>query len=50
MQIGIDHEEAEEFAEKNGLKVITNKCLMIEHKRMWKKREIDLFFYFFGIA
>ena len=34
MQIGIDHEEAEEFAEKNGLKVITNKCLMIEHKRM----------------
>ncbi len=33
LQLGIAHPEAEARAEKAGLKVISNRCLIIEHKK-----------------
>src|SRR3989344_5099961 len=33
MQLGIKNEEAAKLAEKNGIKVIMDRCIMIEHKR-----------------
>jgi predicted CoA-binding protein len=33
LQLGISHPEAETRAEKAGLKVISNRCLIIEHKK-----------------
>ncbi len=33
LQLGISHPEAEVRAEKAGLKVVSNRCLIIEHKR-----------------
>ncbi len=33
LQLGISHPEAELKAEKAGIKVISNRCLIIEHKR-----------------
>jgi len=36
MQLGIKNEEAAKLAEKNGIKVIMDRCIMIEHKRLIK--------------
>lgn len=36
MQLGISHEKAAEKARKNGISVIMNKCIMIEHKKHFK--------------
>ncbi|MFS4460334.1 CoA-binding protein [Bdellovibrio sp. HCB2-146] len=33
LQLGISHPEAELRAEKAGIKVVSNRCLIIEHKR-----------------
>lgn len=33
LQLGISHPEAETRAETSGIKVISNRCLIIEHKR-----------------
>lgn len=33
LQLGISHPEAELKAEKSGIKVVSNRCLIIEHKR-----------------
>lgn len=33
LQLGIFHPEAEARAEKAGIKVVSNRCLIIEHKR-----------------
>jgi predicted CoA-binding protein len=35
MQLGIVNEQAAEAAEKAGLTVVMNKCMMIEHKRFF---------------
>jgi len=34
MQLGIINEEAKKLAEKNGIKVVMDKCLMVEYKRL----------------
>lgn len=34
MQLGIRNEEAAKLAEQNGIKVVMNRCMMIEHKRL----------------
>jgi len=34
MQLGIVNEEAAEIARKEGIKVIMDRCLLVEHKRM----------------
>lgn len=34
LQLGITHPEAEKKAEKLGLKVISDKCILIEHRRL----------------
>lgn len=34
MQLGISHPEAERRAEKAGLRVVSNRCLVIEHRRI----------------
>ncbi|MEW6455215.1 MAG: CoA-binding protein [Acidobacteriota bacterium] len=36
MQVGIRNEEAAKLAERNGIKVVMDKCIMIEHKRLIK--------------
>jgi predicted CoA-binding protein len=36
LQLGISHPEAELRAEQAGLKVISDRCLIIEHKRFFK--------------
>ena len=36
LQLGIVNEQAAEVAEKAGLTVIMNKCIMVEHKRLSK--------------
>ena len=36
MQLGIVNEQAAEAAEKAGLTVIMDKCVMLEHKRLFK--------------
>lgn len=36
LQLGISHPEAEARAEKAGLKVISNRCLIIEHKKWFR--------------
>jgi len=33
LQLGINHAEAEERAENAGIKVVSNRCLIIEHKK-----------------
>ena len=35
LQLGIAHPEAEAKAEEAGIKVVSNRCLIIEHKRIW---------------
>lgn len=35
LQLGISHPEAEARAEKAGIKVVSNRCLIIEHKRFF---------------
>lgn len=35
MQLGIDNQEAKEIAEKNGLEVIYNRCILREHQRLF---------------
>ena len=37
MQLGIKNVEAAQLAEKYGIKVIMNKCILIEHKRLIKQ-------------
>src|SRR3989338_6196813 len=37
MQLGIINEEAKKLAEKNGIKVVMDKCIMAEHKRLNNK-------------
>ncbi len=34
MQLGIENKEAKELAEKNSIKVVMNKCLMVEYERL----------------
>src|SRR3989344_951052 len=34
MQIGIINEEAKKLAERHGIKVVMDKCLMVEHKKL----------------
>jgi predicted CoA-binding protein len=36
LQLGIFHPEAEERAEKAGIKVVSNRCLVIEHRKWFK--------------
>lgn len=36
LQLGISHPEAEKRAEEAGLKVVSNRCLIIEHKKWFK--------------
>jgi predicted CoA-binding protein len=36
LQLGISHPEAEAKAEKAGIKVVSNRCLIIEHKKWFK--------------
>lgn len=36
MQLGIKNEEAAKLAEKKGIKVIMDRCIMIEHKHLMK--------------
>jgi predicted CoA-binding protein len=35
MQLGIINEEAAKLAEKNGITVVMNKCMMMEHRRLF---------------
>jgi len=35
LQLGISHPEAEGRAEKAGIRVVSNRCLIIEHKRFF---------------
>lgn len=35
LQLGISHAEAEARAEKAGIRVVSNRCLIIEHKRFF---------------
>lgn len=35
LQFGISHPEAEKKAEASGIKVVSNRCLIIEHKRFF---------------
>ena len=35
LQLGIAHPEAEARAEKSGIKVVSNRCLIIEHRRVY---------------
>ena len=35
MQLGIVNEQAAEAAKKAGLTVVTNKCMMVEHNRLF---------------
>ncbi|XDD42189.1 CoA-binding protein [Leptospira sp. WS60.C2] len=35
LQLGISHPEAEKKAEASGIKVVSNRCLIIEHKRFF---------------
>ena len=34
LQLGITHPEAEERARRLGIKVVSNKCILIEHRRL----------------
>lgn len=34
LQLGISHPEAEKRAERAGIKVVSNRCLVIEHRRL----------------
>lgn len=34
MQLGIINEEAAELAKKNGLEVVMDKCIMVEHRKI----------------
>jgi predicted CoA-binding protein len=34
MQLGIENKEAEELARKNGIQVVSNKCMKIEHSSL----------------
>ena len=36
LQLGISHPEAEARAEKAGIKVVSNRCLIIEHKKYFQ--------------
>lgn len=36
LQLGISHSEAEKRAEAAGLKVISNRCLLVEHRRHFR--------------
>ena len=35
MQIGISNNDAEQEASKNGIKVVYNRCMMEEHRRLF---------------
>ncbi len=37
LQLGISHPEAEKRAEESGIKVVSNRCLIIEHKKWHPK-------------
>jgi len=34
MQLGIKNKEAAELAKKNGIKVVMDRCMMVDHRRM----------------
>ena len=34
MQLGTGNEQAEKKAEENGIKAVSNRCIMVEHKRL----------------
>ncbi|MFC2133917.1 CoA-binding protein [Bacteroidota bacterium] len=34
MQLGIENKEAEKIAEENNIKIIMNKCMMVEHMKL----------------
>lgn len=34
LQLGISHDEAEKLAENAGIKVVSNRCLLIEHRKL----------------
>ncbi|MCL4539643.1 MAG: CoA-binding protein [Bacteroidetes bacterium] len=34
MQLGIENEEAARYAADNGLQVVMNRCIMVEHRRL----------------
>ena len=36
LQLGISHPEAEAKAEAAGIKVVSNRCLIIEHEKYYK--------------
>jgi thioredoxin len=42
MQLGIVNEEAANHAIKEGFKVVINKCMMIEHKRLTASEDVEL--------
>jgi uncharacterized protein len=35
LQLGIAHADAERRAEEAGIKVISNRCLLVEHKKLF---------------
>ena len=37
LQLGIEHEEAEKNAESHGMRVVSNRCLIIEHRRFFNQ-------------
>lgn len=37
LQLGITHPEAEEKARKAGLLVVSNRCILVEHKRLFNE-------------
>ena len=38
MQLGIKNEEAAQLAEKHGIETIMDKCILVEHKNLIKKK------------
>ena len=42
MQLGIINEEAKKLAEENGIKVVMDRCLMVEHRKLKDKLNSEL--------
>jgi hypothetical protein len=40
MQLGIENQEAASLLVKAGIDVVMNKCIKIEHDRLWKKNSL----------
>lgn len=38
LQLGITHPEAEKLAEDSGIKVVSNRCMLVEYKKYFRER------------